>query len=122
MSTYLINHLRTPGDVPRPGGPSYLEYLEEIQATLEPYGGKWLVQDSEVRVIEGAWPGSVVLIEFPGMREARDWYNSPAYQTILHKRTDHTVSDLIFVDGVGPDFTPAAYARQIRGLLANSGS
>jgi len=50
MSTYLINHLRSPGDIPNEEGLSYLE-----QSTAKPCGGKWLAQD--VRVIEGAWPG-----------------------------------------------------------------
>jgi hypothetical protein len=36
----------------------------------------------------------------------------------LHLRTDNTISDLIFVDPVGPDFTSAQWAREIRAALA----
>ena len=64
MKTYLINHLRIPGDVPNSQG---LTYLEKVEATVAPYGGKWLAQGS-ADVIEGVWPGSVVLMEFPTRR------------------------------------------------------
>ena len=113
MPTYLVNHLRVPG-LPKPQN---LEYLEEVESTFLPYGGRWLVLDGEVEVLEGAWPGSVVLMEFPDRESARKWYASPGYQHILHLRTDNAVSDLVLVDPVGPDFTSAAWAQQIRSLV-----
>ncbi|WFE98915.1 DUF1330 domain-containing protein [Micromonospora sp. WMMD964] len=114
MSTYLINHLRIPGGVPTEES---LRYLELVQATTEAYGARWLAVDAAVQVIEGAWPGSVVLIEFPDAETAKAWYNSPEYQEILSLRTAHTINDLILVDSVGPEFTVAGYAQQIRTLL-----
>lgn len=72
MSAYLINHLRIPGGIPNQEG---LSYLEQVEATVKAYGGKWLAQ-GEVRVVEGAWPGSVVLMEFPSMTQAQNWYDS----------------------------------------------
>jgi uncharacterized protein (DUF1330 family) len=111
MTTYLINHLRIPGGVPHAEG---LTYLEKVEATFKPYGGKWLVLGGPDEVLEGAWPGSVVLMEFPDIDTAKQWYNSPEYQEILHLRTDNTVSDLILVDKIGTDFTSAEYAQQIR--------
>jgi uncharacterized protein (DUF1330 family) len=122
MSTYLINHLRIPNGVPKPEN---LEYLDKVEATFEPYGGKWLVLDAQVEALEGEWPGSVVLMEFPDMDTAKQWYGSPEYQQILHLRTDNAISDLILVDPVGPDFTAAGWAREIRTAVAaadNGGS
>jgi hypothetical protein len=58
------------------------------------------------------------LIEFPDMAKAKAWYNSPEYQKIVSLRTDNTINDLILVDGVGPDFTVAGYAQQIRAAIA----
>ena len=116
MTAYLINHMRIPNGVPKPEG---LVYLENVEATFEPYGGKWLVLDAQVQVLEGAWPGSAVLMEFPDMDAAKGWYYSPEYQAILHLRTDNVISDLILVDPVGPDFTSAAWAQQIRAAVAN---
>jgi uncharacterized protein (DUF1330 family) len=51
MTTYLINHLRIPGGVPTEDG---LAFLEQVEATVAPYGGKWLAIDAEVQVVEGA--------------------------------------------------------------------
>jgi uncharacterized protein (DUF1330 family) len=115
MSTYLINHLRIPNGVPNPEA---LMYLENVEATFKPYGGKWLALDQPVQVEEGTWPGSVVLMEFPDMDTATEWYHSPEYQEILHLRTDNTISDLVLVDPVGADFTSAEWAQQIREAIA----
>ena len=59
MPTYLINHLRIANGVPNSDA---LNYLESVEATFKPFGGRWLVLDAQVEVMEGAWPGSVVLI------------------------------------------------------------
>jgi hypothetical protein len=42
------------------------------------------------------------------------WYNSPAYKRILSLRVNGTLGDLVRVDGGGPDFTVAGFAREIR--------
>jgi uncharacterized protein (DUF1330 family) len=115
MTAYLINHLRVPG-APKPDN---LEYLEKVEATFTPYGGRWLVLDAPVEVVEGAWPGSVVLMEFPDMETARTWYASPEYQEILHLRTDNAISDLILVEPVRDGFTSAAWAGSIRTALTS---
>ena len=117
MTTYLINHLRIPGGVPTE---DELAYLEQVEATLAPYGGKWLAIDAEVQVVEGAWPGSVLLMEFADLGKAKEWYGSADYQKILPRRTTHSISDLILVDGVGPDFTTAGFAQRIRAAIAGA--
>jgi uncharacterized protein (DUF1330 family) len=114
MTTYLINPLRIPGGVPNDEG---LSYLKQVEATAKPYGGEWLAQ-GDVRVLEGAWPGALVLMRFPSMSNAMSWYNSAAYQNILHLRVNNAVSDLVLVDGVGRDFTVAGLAREIRRATA----
>jgi len=119
MTTYLINHLRIPNGVPKPEA---LEYLEHVESTFKPYGGKWLVLDASVEVQEGDWSGSAVLMEFPDMETAKKWYHSPEYQKILHLRTDNVISDLILADSVGPEFTSAAWAQQIRAVIEASAS
>jgi uncharacterized protein (DUF1330 family) len=114
MTAYLVAHLRLPGVV----NSEVLDYLDEVQATLDPFDGRFLVQGGEVEVLEGAWAESVILVSFPDMTKARTWYKSPAYQEILHLRTDHVVGDVILVDGVGPDHTLGKFAQQIRDMFA----
>ena len=107
MSAYLINHLRIPGGVPNEAG---LSCLEQVESTVKAYGSRWLAQ-GDVRVVEGAWPGSVVLMEFPSMADAQSWYESADYQKILPLRTNNAISDLILVEGVRPAFTPAGLGQ-----------
>lgn len=58
--------------------------------------------------------GSMVLIEFPSLAEARSWCDSPAYRAILLARTDHVEGDLVLIEGVGPSDDPAERARTLR--------
>ncbi|MBF6194808.1 DUF1330 domain-containing protein [Nocardia sp. CDC186] len=109
MSAYGFAHLRS-----RRPHPDILEYLERIQATLDPFGGRFVIHGPPAEVVEGSWPGSMVLIEFPGMAEAREWYHSPAYQDILRLRADHIDGDLLLIEGVGPDYDPRERAAKLR--------
>jgi len=114
MTAYLINHLRQPGVLHE----EVLAYLDQVQATLDPFGGKFIVQGGAREILEGAWAGSVILVSFPDMTQARAWYQSDAYQKILHLRTDHLVGDVIFAEGVRPEHTPGKFAQAIREQLA----
>ena len=98
MKGYAIAHLRTPT-----GNDEVYDYLERIQSTMDPYGGRFLVHGPEVDVREGPWPGTIVILEFPSVEQARQWYDSPAYQEILPLRTEHSEGDVIFIDGVSED-------------------
>ena len=95
MTAYAVAHMRQVAM-----GPQIVEYLHKIDATLEPFGGRFLVHGGNVEVIENDWPGNLIIIEFPDRRQMREWYDSPAYQAILALRTDNSQSDVVFADGV----------------------
>jgi uncharacterized protein (DUF1330 family) len=98
MSAYGIAHLRSVDF-----GPGIIEYLQRIDATLEPHGGRFIVHGAKVEVLEGQWPGDIVVIAFPDLAAAHAWYASPAYQAILALRTDNADGDVILVPGCAPD-------------------
>jgi uncharacterized protein (DUF1330 family) len=79
------------------------EYAKLVPATLEPFGGRFVVRGGQIEVVEGAWTTSrLVVIEFPSLDHARDWYRSDAYQAIIQMRFDAAQTDfLLFADGVG---------------------
>ncbi|GAA2747003.1 DUF1330 domain-containing protein [Kitasatospora cinereorecta] len=109
MTAYAIAHVRSVEL-----GPGILEYLARIDATLEPFGGRFLVHaPKERRAVEGEWDGDAIVIEFPGMAEATAWWDSPAYREILPLRTQHMAADIVLVPGV-----PAGYraAEALHGL------
>jgi uncharacterized protein (DUF1330 family) len=97
MPAYAIAHLRSV-DV----GPEIVEYLATIDSTLEPYDGRFIIHGATPEVLEDAFPGVLVAIEFPDRRRAMDWYASPAYQAILPLRTEHSDGTAFIVDGVKP--------------------
>ncbi|QGZ63448.1 DUF1330 domain-containing protein [Paraburkholderia acidisoli] len=95
MTTYAIGHLHHVEM-----GPDIVEYLEKIDATLAPFGGRFLVHGGPVESLEGAFSGDLIVIEFASRERARAWYRSSDYQAILPLRTSHSTSDVFFIDQV----------------------
>jgi uncharacterized protein (DUF1330 family) len=95
MPSYAVAHMRR-----ITMGSAVVEYLQRIDATLAPFGGRFIVHGGEVEVLEGSWPGHLIVIEFPDRGRARAWYNSGVYQEIVTLRTGNSESDVIMVDGV----------------------
>ncbi len=99
VPTYAVAYLRDVDVNDR-----IVAYLRAIDATLAPYGGRFLVHGGRLTALEGEWDGDLVVIAFPGRREAQEWYDSPAYQEILPFRLDHSTSIAALVDGVVDDY------------------
>ena len=104
MSAYAVAHLRTVAL-----GPEIFEYIARIDATLEPFGGRFLIHGGPVDAMDGNWSGDLVVIAFTDRETAHAWYVSPGYQAILRLRTDNSDGDAFIVDGV-PDGYQAADA------------
>ncbi|MEW2136088.1 DUF1330 domain-containing protein [Streptomyces sp. NPDC005409] len=109
MTAYALAHLHRPTI-----NDEVIRYIEEIQATMDPFGGRFLVHGAEVEVMEGPFPGTVVMIGFPDMEKARAWYASPAYQEILPLRTEHIAGEVILVEGVPADYDATKTAARLR--------
>ena len=110
MTAYAIAHLRPTAQPTE----EVLDYIERIQATMDPYEGRFLVHGAQLEVLEGPWPGTLVIIGFPTVEQARAWYASPAYQEILPLRTRNIAGDVVIVDGVGPGYDASATAAAMR--------
>ena len=54
-------------------------------------------------MLEGASPGTLIVIEFPDRRAVEQWYGSPAYQAIVALRTKNSESNVFLIDGVDRD-------------------
>ncbi|GAB2636850.1 DUF1330 domain-containing protein [Kribbella swartbergensis] len=112
MTAYVIAHLQDAAP-----HPEIAEYIERLPATFEPYGGRYLVHARQHEVMEGNWPGSVVMIGFPGTAEARAWWDSPGYQEVAPLRARHIEGDIILVEGVPEDYVPTAAVKALRDAL-----
>lgn len=93
MSAYIVANI----SVTDPD--AYAEYSKQVQSTLEPHGGRFLVRGGEPEALEGEWLPRVVVLEFPGADAARAWYASPEYQRILPIRRSSSDGRLVLVQG-----------------------
>ena len=77
------------------------DYGSKVEATINAFGGKFLVRGGEVSYQEGEALGDInVVIEFPDRAAAISWEESEQYQTILPGRTDNSAGNVVIVDGV----------------------
>ena len=75
--------------------------LPAAAASVAAYGGRFVVRGGTVETKEGGWsPARMVVIEFPSMEKARNWYHSPEYAPALATRLKCANAKLILVEGV----------------------
>ena len=77
------------------------EYGRRIGATVERYGGRYLVRGGNFNVVEGDWrPVIPVIIEFPSLEQAHTWYESEDYKELRDLRSGAAKLNAVFIDGV----------------------
>jgi uncharacterized protein (DUF1330 family) len=76
------------------------EYRARIRPVVEKFGGRYLVTDGPFEVAEGNWrPVFPVLLEFPSMEQAHQWYDSEDCRELKQMRLEATVSNGVFLPG-----------------------
>ena len=94
MAAYVIGEI----EVTDPA--SYEDYRKQVLATIQKYGGKFLVRGGRIEALEGGWaPKRVVLLEFPTMQQLEKWYRSPEYAPLIKLRQKASKGKLILVEG-----------------------
>ena len=66
-------------------------YRDVVGATFAGHQATHRVNHGALEVLEGATMESVVILEFPSTKAARDWYESPAYRDA--RRFRHLAAD-----------------------------
>lgn len=82
----------------------YKEYARQVPATIAQYGGRYLVRGGKMELREGEWPGQrTVILEFPSLERARQWYDSAEYAPLRPIRQANSRGRVAFFEGVtGP--------------------
>src|SRR5688500_401569 len=76
------------------------QYRPRVAATVEQYGGRYLVLGGKHEVVEGDWkPGFAVIVEFPSLEQAHRWYDSPEYRPLRALRLAGTECNAVFIEG-----------------------
>ena len=97
MAAYLIV------DVEVRDPKAYEDYRRQVLATVQKFGGRFIVRGGAVQVIEGNWkPNRIVVIEFPDMAALKAWYASPEYAPLITLRQTASAGSLIAVEGAPP--------------------
>ena len=96
MAAYFISFRDTMKDAAR-----YAAYLEKAGPSLAGRDARVLVGNGALTRLEGALPDGVVMIEFPTVQAAKDWYESPAYQAVIGERLAATEGRAVIVEGLG---------------------
>lgn len=85
-------------EVTNPDG--YKEYTTLVPATVEKYGGRFIVRGGKSVPLEGDWPERRrVIIEFPSVEAARKWWDSPEYEKPMAMRRANSKGRLLLVEG-----------------------
>ena len=97
MSAYVVVEI----DVKDPE--RYADYKTMVPASLEAYGGKFLVRGGRAENLEGAWePSRLVVLEFDSVEQAKRWWNSDEYREARNLRQATADTKMIVVEGCSP--------------------
>jgi uncharacterized protein (DUF1330 family) len=95
MSAYVIVEI----DIVDPAG--YEEYKQLASATVEKYGGKYIIRGGAVENLEGDWnPKRIVMLQFDSMQRAKEWLNSEEYREPRKMRHRTARTRMVVVEGV----------------------
>ena len=75
-------------------------YSAGVAATVEQFGGLFVVRGGDPETLEGSWPAKrIVVIEFADRAALMDWYDSPEYADLKAMRIASSSANIIAVDG-----------------------
>lgn len=79
----------------------YQDYTQLTPKSITDYQGKFVVRGGEVTVLEGDWkPNRLVLLEFPSVEKAKEWWHSEAYTKARKIRQQAASTKMIIINGV----------------------
>jgi uncharacterized protein (DUF1330 family) len=80
---------------------AYEGYRQAVPDTIAAYGGRYLARGGRTEVLEGDWqPHRVVILEFPTLARAQEWYRSPDYAPLAALRQASATSTLVITEGL----------------------
>ena len=95
MAAYMIARINvTDAD-------QYGEYIKVTPGIIAKYGGRFIVRGGDMVTLEGpeeTW--RIVVVEFPDLQKAKDFYNSDDYAAAKQIREGAAVAQFIAIEGV----------------------
>jgi uncharacterized protein (DUF1330 family) len=95
MSAYVIVDVSIHDDE------RYEDYKKLTPAAVAAYEGRFVVRGGQSETLEGEWsPGRIVILEFPTVDRAKEWWNSPMYTEAKLIRQEAATTKMIVVAGI----------------------
>lgn len=95
MTAYVIVDINVTDPV------RYEDYKQLAAPTVELYGGKYIARGGKTETLEGDWsPTRLVILQFEGIEQAKNWLNSPEYSEARNLRHQTAISQMVVIEGV----------------------
>jgi uncharacterized protein (DUF1330 family) len=79
----------------------YEDYRRMVLPTITAFGGRFIARGGRAEALEGQLPaGRMVIVEFPSLDRAKEWWSSPQYAEARAIRQATSDGTLIVVEGV----------------------
>ncbi len=79
----------------------YESYKKLTLATIEAFGGRFVVRGAQTESLEGDWnPERLVMIRFPSVETAKKWWASDEYTKAKNIRHRAAKTKMLVVEGV----------------------
>lgn len=80
---------------------AYKEYVAQVKATVDAYGGEFIVRGGDFDVMEGEMGADrLVVLKFSTVDIAKGWYASDMYKPLLALRQGASTGNLVIVEGL----------------------
>ncbi len=80
---------------------AYENYKSLAPVSIEAYGGRFIARGGATESLEGDWaPERIVVLEFPSLKRARQWWASPEYSDAKAIRMRAAQTRMIATDGI----------------------
>lgn len=77
------------------------EYKKLAPASIAAYNGNFIVRGGQIIHLEGEWrPERIVIIEFPTVERAKEWYHSEMYTEASVFRNRAAKTKMLIVEGI----------------------
>ena len=79
----------------------YEQYKKLAPPAIAAYGGRYLARGGRTAILEGSWsPQRLVILEFPSLARAQEWWASPEYTPAKALRQTCARAKMLVLEGV----------------------
>lgn len=81
--------------------PQEYELVKQLTPpTVHQFGGIYLARGGFTETLEGDWqPKRLVILQFPDLQSARDWWSSSEYARVKAQRQKAAITQMVLTEG-----------------------